>query len=585
MVRKKTKIDKDTDKVEAQANEAEQQETNENKDVSEEPLDEFSNETSETEQNTETPADSYEDLKKKLLEEYENQKYPAQEPQEDQDEPLEENEVNSNEEETLETPEEQTEETFEEPSFQETTETTEPEESDELEIEDVNQINSQTEEQLSLTEEQKNITPDVEEGSSKVAISKGSSIAIMIAVGLIIVYIIYKMLSPSPDDLAANPIKEVNNKLPTVKPVQDSGQTIVVPDVPKLPDVPQLTAPIAPPAPTPPPPPVLNMDLPTPPQIPAVVQQAPTISNLFNAPTSPLSTALQEDPAIAARKQAKLKANIMFMNGGSGPSSKKNIDSKGDSLISLSATGGQTAATDMGNLQRIIGQGKMIYATLETAINTDIPGMVRGLISRDVYSESGKNILIPRGSRLVGTYSSDITFGQARVQITWTRVMRPDGIDIRVNSPSADALGHAGISGDVDNHLMHNVGNMLMMSVINVALGKYADKKAGNTNSTTTTINPILPSTNSTTTTGTTSSNQTVNTTPTVVTSGPTQTNTQAAYQSAINSISQMGEDYVKKGASVPPTITIDQGTAVRVYVAQDLVFPGRSANLTKVIE
>ena len=228
-------------------------------------------------------------------------------------------------------------------------------------------------------------------------------------------------------------------------------------------------------------------------------------------------------------------------------------------------------------MQRIIGQGKVIDAILETAINTDLPGSLRAIVSRDVYSEAGKNILITRGSRLIGTYSSTVTFGISRVQIIWTRVIRPDGIDVAINSPGIDALGRAGSDGELDNHVMRNFTTAMMVSMLDIALATYLDKNTDSSSGTTTTVTSGVSTTGATSTTG-----AVVNPT---VTTGTTPTNAQDAASNTLERVNDTGKQILAKTMALPPTITVNQGTALKVYVQKDILFPGRSANLTRIVE
>ena len=101
------------------------------------------------------------------------------------------------------------------------------------------------------------------------------------------------------------------------------------------------------------------------------------------------------------------------------------------------------------NLESKILQGKIISAILETEINSDLPGMIRAVINDNVYSESNDNILIPKGSRLIGKYNSDIVMNQSRVFIEWNRLITPNGVDIEFLSPGVDAQGQAGLTGEL----------------------------------------------------------------------------------------------------------------------------------------
>src|SRR5258706_16008318 len=79
-------------------------------------------------------------------------------------------------------------------------------------------------------------------------------------------------------------------------------------------------------------------------------------------------------------------------------------------------------------------QGKMIDAQLETAINTDLPGQIRAIVSKPLYAEQGQEALVTPGSRLNGVYNTAVSKGQGRVFGIWNRVIRPDGIEISIDS-------------------------------------------------------------------------------------------------------------------------------------------------------
>ncbi len=423
----------------------------------------------------------------------------------------------------------------------------------------------------SLNQEEQVSVPDVDQGLSKVAISKGSSVAILIGLVLLFIYIIYKILQPSDEELAAQK-STINKNLPIVSPVEDSGQTIVVPEIPAFPDIPtELTPPTPKDLPAPPVPPTLelaplsipapsastsSMTIPTAP--PAIGGVKPLESKLNLAAIDKEAEA--RAAAEAARKKARMKSSMMA--GGSGGGGNKNKNAAGKVLSILERNSDQTVATHIGDLQRIIAQGKIIDAVLETAINTDLPGLIRGVVTRDVYSEAGNNVLINKGSRLIGSYSSEIKFGQARVQIVWDRVIRPDGIDIKVSSPGIDDIGRSGSAGDVDNHILRNFTTAMMVSLINIGVAEYADSNGSSNSTSTTTTNTDGSTTN-------TDDSSTVD----------------QAYDDAIDNISSIGTDVIDKTKDMPPTITINQGTSLKVFVKQDLVFPGRSANLTRLVE
>ena len=89
---------------------------------------------------------------------------------------------------------------------------------------------------------------------------------------------------------------------------------------------------------------------------------------------------------------------------------------------------------------------------METALNSDLPGFARAVISRDVRGFDGTTVLIPRGSRVIGQYKSAAAQGQSRAFVIWTRIIRPDGASIQIASSGTDSLGRAGLDGKVDRH-------------------------------------------------------------------------------------------------------------------------------------
>ena len=126
-------------------------------------------------------------------------------------------------------------------------------------------------------------------------------------------------------------------------------------------------------------------------------------------------------------------------------------------------------ATRMKNPGHTVSQGTLIPAVLETAINSDLPGYVRAVVSSDVRSFDGSRILVPRSSRLIGQYKSGVAGGQTRAYVMWTRLIRPDGVSVALASPAVDETGQAGLTGKVDNHFMKRFGSSLLLSVVGAA--------------------------------------------------------------------------------------------------------------------
>ena len=116
----------------------------------------------------------------------------------------------------------------------------------------------------------------------------------------------------------------------------------------------------------------------------------------------------------------------------------------------------------------IIRTGSVIPATLVGGINSDLPGQIIGQVSQNVYdTPTGKHLLIPQGSRLVGEYSSQVQYGQSRVFAVWQRIVFPDGKALDLGEmPGSSGAGYAGFRDRVNNHYIRIFGSAIMMSAI-----------------------------------------------------------------------------------------------------------------------
>ena len=115
-----------------------------------------------------------------------------------------------------------------------------------------------------------------------------------------------------------------------------------------------------------------------------------------------------------------------------------------------------------------ITQGTLIPAILESALDSTRPGFARAIVSRDVRGFDGTRVLIPRGSRLIGEYGSDNESGQKRALITWTRLIRPDGATVAIDSPVADTMGRTGVRARVNSHFFERFGGAILQSVLDI---------------------------------------------------------------------------------------------------------------------
>jgi len=210
-----------------------------------------------------------------------------------------------------------------------------------------------------------------------------------------------------------------------------------------------------------------------------------------------------------------------------------NTDANSQFLQQASATSHQSVqATQVGALNQLIGEGQIIHAILETAINSDLPGNLRAMIDQPVYSEDGSRILIPPGSRLIGQYKSGMLQGQSRVFVVWTRLMTPEGVSLNLASPGVDTLGMAGMAADtMDHHFWRQFGSAILLSVLGVG-------------------------------------------TSNVGVAENTSYNATQAYRIAVaNSLNQTAQQALQQQGMIPPTLWINQGSPIQVFVAHDLDF------------
>ncbi len=228
-------------------------------------------------------------------------------------------------------------------------------------------------------------------------------------------------------------------------------------------------------------------------------------------------------------------------------------------LEDLQETQPAVVANYITNRANTIAQGKLITAVLETAINTEVPGQVRAIVARDVYGESGNEVLIHRGSRLYGSYTSQIARGQGRVEITWSRLIRPDGVDLAIGFNASDQFGRSGIPGEVDNKYASVVANSLLTSIIAVAATAVAENLLSNQNQqNTTTTNAAQGST-------------------TITANASTQ-----AINNVTNSIIGTVGRVVGDALDVNPIIRVPQGTRITVIVNADIRVPFLNGRRTR---
>jgi type IV secretion system protein VirB10 len=174
--------------------------------------------------------------------------------------------------------------------------------------------------------------------------------------------------------------------------------------------------------------------------------------------------------------------------------------------------------------------GAVIAAAMITGLRSDLPGQIAAQVTENVYDgPTGRTLLIPQGSRLVGQYDAQVSFGQSRALLVWTRLILPNGRSIVLErQPGADPEGYAGLQDRVDNHW----GQLFRAAVLSTLLS--VGSEAG--------------------------------------TSSDENDLSQALRRGASDSISQTGRQVVGRSLDIQPTITVRPGFPVRVIVTRDLI-------------
>lgn len=209
-------------------------------------------------------------------------------------------------------------------------------------------------------------------------------------------------------------------------------------------------------------------------------------------------------------------------------------------LAAASSIGDRVAeAKKIERIDALVPEGTLIPGILETAIVSDLPGQVRAIVSQDVYSFDGRRILIPTGTRLIGEYQSELTRGQTRIFVVWTRMLRDDGVSVRLNSIGADSLGRAGLTGRVDKKFRERFGAAILLSIVGAGAsyltGFGSEAAAGE--------------------------------------SDDAQNAEELARETLAQTFSDMANQALGDSLRIPPTISVSQGERIFVSVRQDLDF------------
>ena len=143
-----------------------------------------------------------------------------------------------------------------------------------------------------------------------------------------------------------------------------------------------------------------------------------------------------------------------------------------DGLMTLLRPGVATSAKAqiLPTQQFLLPKGAFIDCTLETAIDSTLPGMTTCVTATDTFGVDGKVVLLERGSKLVGETRGDVQNGAARVFVLWTEARTPTGVLVPLDSPGTDELGRSGLPGEVNRHFWDRFGAALLISVVDGAM-------------------------------------------------------------------------------------------------------------------
>ena len=132
----------------------------------------------------------------------------------------------------------------------------------------------------------------------------------------------------------------------------------------------------------------------------------------------------------------------------------------------------------------LLPQGSFIDCTLETAIDSTLPGMTTCITAADTFGADGKVVLLERGTKLVGETRGEVRQGQARVFVLWIQARTPTGVVVPLASPGTDELGRAGLAGEVERHFWQRFGAAMLISLIDGAVQAGVQASAARTGGT-----------------------------------------------------------------------------------------------------
>ena len=279
-------------------------------------------------------------------------------------------------------------------------------------------------------------------------------------------------------------------KTPRARPVRPNSQPaeLILPPLPAA----ALAAAMAPAAPPPPATPAAPNAAPVPPaRIEAPLPAAPLAPPVTPLVPDVLAVGPPAPRAVPAADTAESSPVLYHLANSTGPAvtppamagNDHGDATAGPTLARLLSTTSAPAAsaTRTGSQTLLLPKGATVPCTLETAIDSQLPGLVTCRTSVDVYGADGQLVVLDRGTALLGEARSDVRPGQSRVFVLWTEARTPTGVTVPLASPATDALGRSGVPGAVDTHFFARFGAAILISVIDTAVQAAMTRSGGTT--------------------------------------------------------------------------------------------------------
>jgi len=249
-------------------------------------------------------------------------------------------------------------------------------------------------------------------------------------------------------------------------------------------------------------------------------------------------TAGADDPAALVPGNQPFNPMGAMGTAAAAPTDPAAVQNRQDQKEAFIAKAGDASTRNPGSLQLPaspyqVMAGTVIPAALVTGINSDLPGQVIANVTEAVYdTATGRHLLIPQGSRLIGRYDSQVAFGQRRLLLVWTRLVLPDTSSVALDKlPGIDPAGYAGLEDGVDWHWDRILAGAALSTLLGVGAELAAPESRADGN------RVVI-----------------------------------ATREGLQDSVNQVGQEITKRNLSVQPTLTIRPGFAVRVMVSKDLV-------------